>query len=216
MIPAEQILILRNDPFYKKTRGIRYNWRYSKDVVAAPNFSIKIDISKDGKPWEQWGLIWKVIIWLFKRFFISKEIGRFRNEAVERVLDDSLGIDFDVCSLITHDLKWISAKSEKMLHIKNFSTKFITDLEVELCIYRIAGIANGNRQAFMDQFRYKLNCIFDNTIALRMKEDYISSRHDFERFVEVHEPTLINLFKERSQKGNLTNISSDIQRMEGS
>ena len=87
-------------------------------IVTEPTFSIKIDLSKDGKPWEQWGLIWKIIVFLFNRFIIAKEIGTFRNEIIEKILDSSIDDNFDICSLITPNLKWVSRKSDKMVHIK--------------------------------------------------------------------------------------------------
>ena len=211
MLSNEQILILRKDPFYKKTRGIRYNWKYSKAIVSAPYFSLKVDISKNGIPWEQWGLFWKIIIFLFNRFIISKEIGIFRSEAIERILDNSIGDDFDICTLITPNLKWVSQKSEKMIHIKNFTIKFITDSEVQLSIYNSSRINENDRIEFLKNLQHKIDCIFDYTIALLMKDDSVASQKDLERFMEMHRDTLTSFFRKQSHTGNLFIVPDNVE-----
>ena len=207
LLSVEQILVLQKDPFYKKTRGIRYNWKHSKTIVSAPAFSIKLDVIVDGKPWEQWKLFWKIFVFLFNRFIISKEIGVFRNNALERILNSSIGDNFDICSLITPNLKWISRKSEKIAHMKNFILIYITELDVQLCIYNSVGLSGSKRDEFIEKLHHKINCVFDYTIALLMKDASIASRKEFDRFIEMHGYTLTSFFKEHGHTGNLFTVS---------
>jgi len=90
VLSVNQISALRENEEYKKTRGWRYNWKYSKAVRSHPDFSISIDICANGTPYKQLGNLAKALIWLRKGYIISKEIGEYRNEVVERILDASI------------------------------------------------------------------------------------------------------------------------------
>jgi hypothetical protein len=204
MLTIEQICSLRNNRQYKETRSITYNWKYSATIVGSPNFCIS-DLKIDGKPWEHGNLILKIFIWMSKRFFISHEIGEFRNAVIERILDSSLRDDFDICILIKSNMKWVEAKSTKMEYIRKITEEFVTDSKIQLIIFNIINITEKNeRKIFIDEFINKINCVFDNTIAELMKIDILHSRNDYILFLETHSQYLTKHLREKQFEGNLT------------
>jgi hypothetical protein len=214
MLTVEQLDALYSNRQYEKTKGLRYNWNYAGSVVGNPHFSAS-DIKIDGKPWEQGQLILKIIIWMFKRVFISQEIGEFKHAVINRILNSSLGNDFDICVLIGRNMKWIEAKSTKMEYVKQFTIDFISKTNIQLIIFDTIKITDKDeRRIFMEEFVYKINCVFSNLIAKLMKDNSLISKSDYILFLEKHQKYLTEHFQKQLFSGNLFSVNQIGYQME--
>ena len=201
---SEQLCVLRDNRQYKKTKKLKYNWKYSREVVTDPYFSV-LDIHIDGKSWNQLDLIRKIIIWMGKRYFISREICEFRNAVIERILDSSLGYDFDIDTFIRPKMKWIETKSKKIEYLKRLTIEFVTDSENESLFFNIAKITDENeKKRFMDELIEKINHVFNNKIADIMKKIILSSEMDYILFIRINEQFVTEHLKKQQLEGNLT------------
>ena len=209
MLSIEQINKLNDKKEYKKTRGLKYNWKFSKSVRSSKDFSISIDISLDGVPWQYLNMASKVLIWIIKGFIISEEIGRFRNDLVDRLLDSSIHDDFDICSLITPDYRWVSASAHKLKQLKSFVIAFISDRKIQMMIYDVLEYTEAhrtNREELINSAIHKIESLFSNKIALLLKERVISTRHEFEEFFENNHDTLTQQQSRSQISGNLFTV----------
>jgi len=204
IMTVEQICFLCNIPQYKETRGIRYNWKYSGEIVDNINFSIS-DLHISGKSLNQLNLIIKIFICIFKRIFISLEIGEFRNTIIEKILDSSLGYDFDICALIRPNMKWIEAKSDKIDYIRQITIKFVTDAKNQVLFFNIIEITDENeRKKFMEKLIEKINHVFDNKIADLMKNVILTNENDYNLYIKTNKPFLTEHIEKHQLEGNLT------------
>ena len=188
MLTTEQLRVLHSNKKYKKTRRIKYNWKLSKSVVACPDidFNITLDFSVNGNKWQQISIPMKLIIFLFHRFIMAKEIGAFRNKIFERAVDQCVPNDFDILPLITNDMKWVSPDCDKMKHMRNFTVDFFTnDPNVRLIVFELASIEQGRQRAIFLEVIAKIKTLYNTAIAKLWNEKTLRTRHDYTYFLET-------------------------------
>lgn len=209
MMSPEQLNILKNNKQYKKTKGIKYNYKYSKGVICSSEFSITIYFTVEGQTWNQLHLVKKIVLWLFKRIFIAKEIGVYRNSVVERVLDSSQDNGLNICTLMTSDMKWISPDAKKLKQLRNIALSFISEVSIELLIFNIKGLTESEKRLdFMNKFKEKIIQVFDRSIENLLKCAVVKSKEDYNRFLITNQYELCNDILQSYTEGNLFNISS--------
>ena len=205
MLSVSQINKLRDNKEYKKTKGVMYNWEQSKAVCSSEDFSISVDIWVNGVSYKQLHMLGKVMIWFSKRLTIAKEIGKYRNKVIERILDSSIPDDFDICDLITPDYKWVANKVHKLNHIKIFTTDFITDSRIQVIMFDILDYSESDvhkKKIFMSSLLEKTNELFNQKIKSLLWQESISAHHEYIKYAEYLQEKMI----QNQTSGNLVTV----------
>jgi hypothetical protein len=215
MLTAEQICSLTKHKQYKKTKGIRYNWKNSNGIVSLPEFSM-FDISIGGKPWMQAAIFWKILVFLFKRCIIAREVGHYRNAVIERIIDSSIGEDDDICDLMTPGMKWVAADSRKMAQIKSITSRFIKDPKNQQIFFEAARLGSNplQRKDFIDNIVDKLNRVFDNKIADLQRKVYIENGLAYMAFIADRQGYIGKHMAKNFSTGNLATVAQDVLETE--
>lgn len=210
MFSAEQISELKANKKYKKTRGVCYNWQFSRSVRSSRDFQIGIDISVDGVPWQYLFFLSKFVIWMFKGVIISHEIGKYRNDVVERIIDSSIPINFDIGVLITDNYKWVSESSHKLEQIRRFVKTFITDSEIQVLLYTTLELnRQDDRQKLLLNLFTRVDAMFNQKITDILKKRHISSERDYNDYLVDNCQSLVMLQQMNQASGNLFTVQEN-------
>jgi hypothetical protein len=220
MMTAEQLCSMCNSPQYKKTKGCLYNFKYSKEVVASPNFSFS-DLLINGIPGNQVNFISSISIlifkWIFRKNIISKELGEIRNSIIEVILNSSLVDNFDISVFMHSKMNWIKDNREKLEYMKDLTMKFTADINIQLLLFRTMNITTETeRNVFMKDLNNKINYIFDNKIAEVMKGIILNSEIEYNKYFKTHNKTLSEHIINNGRAGNLTESLSNPKKEEKS
>lgn len=211
MLTTDQMKMLQNDKEYKKTRGYFYNWKFAKGIVLSPDFNIKIDFSVNGNTYSSLSICQKVFIFLVKRFIIAKEIGNFRNEIVENILNSSIELSkIDLKDYIREDMKWVSFEEQKIENIRNITVKFVETVDIQIIFFKITELDDKDERCkFMSNLLDGINFVFVNTIKTLKKAKLIQSDHDYNDYILLNESTINQNFIEHQHTGNLCSVDEN-------
>jgi hypothetical protein len=201
MMTLEQLHTLCTDRQYKKTRGWYSNWKYSASLLGAPNISAS-DLNLGGEPYQQIIIILKKLFWQLKRYSVSKEIGGFRNDSIERILNPSLD---DALPLIRPNMIWVEADGAKLEYIRRLAVEFVKDLEIQWIIFKVIKMEDEDeRREFMVKLEKKINIAFRSQIAELKEGIFLEKEEDYNRYVKEYGQDITDKIKKRQRGGNLT------------
>ena len=209
MLTTKQLRTLQGNCQYKMGKCIFYKLIYARPIVTKFGFSVR-DLKINGEPWEQAVLFSKFIVWVFKNFYIAYEIGFVRDEVIEKILDSSIGEEFDICIFIYPNMKWLEAIDEKIEFMHKITKRYLTNIKIQSIIYKIIKVNDQtDRQTFLTKLEHKIDCVFHNTIANIKRNNYLETKSDYNTYIKKYRSYITGHMNENHNNGNLFSVNYD-------
>jgi len=112
--------------------------------------------------------------------------------------------------LITPNYKWIAKSIHKLEHIRAFAVEFISNPKIQIMVYDVLDYnedEKDKRKYYMDAVLNKINTLFQKRIELLLKEKSISTKYDYEKYVEICQEKLLQQQRRNQATGNLVTVT---------
>ena len=169
---------LIEDKDYKKTKKISYNLKHIDGLLKPSLVSPNLSFSVNSNLVATFGVTKAIFVKLFKAFFLAYEIGKIRNEIVERALNNSIE-QWNIRDFCSERCYWFEDDSKKIELMKKITKQFLTNSQIQTIIYNHCTHLNSSeKNRYFNELLEKVDKKFFEALAERKEKNATDAIYD--------------------------------------
>jgi hypothetical protein len=205
LFTEKQIRELHNNDVYKKHTGFLRSMEWSKNIIEDPQFNIEIDLVYDGTPLKELSLIRRILLKLFRYFYVLADLKRVRNKVIDLILDKRKDDSTDLLDYLNYDIKWLNQTSKMIENLRLHIIQFIDINDIKIVFYELANLKKDQEKTeFHNTIISRTNSFFgrafDHLETIKFSDFlYDSMKANYKKV-----PNGLDAFVMNSLSGNMT------------